>query len=174
MAYDSSRKRSVLFGGGLVSGGFFNDTWEWSGAAWSQPRPSSSPPARGDHTFTYDSMRQRMVLFGGTTNGNANGALNDTWELPSNRPPALSATFSPSTVYTGQTATLAAAFSDPDGDTPSFRWQQTFGPRVSLNNPASALSTFSTTLATSYGFEAVAADGHDGFAYSHGTVNVLP
>ncbi|MBI5778803.1 MAG: fibronectin type III domain-containing protein [Planctomycetes bacterium] len=76
MAYDSVRKKTVLFGGQNSIGNPINDTWEWDGTNWTQRTPVSSPSARMSHMMVYDSFRQKTVLFGGL-----NGpTLNDTWE----------------------------------------------------------------------------------------------
>ncbi len=89
LAYDSARRRVVLFGGsGAVRLG---DTWEWDGNNWLQRSPATVPPARAGHVLAYDAARQRVVMFSGA------GAtvLTDTWEwdgndwtlrAPSNRP----------------------------------------------------------------------------------------
>ncbi|MBI4871223.1 MAG: SUMF1/EgtB/PvdO family nonheme iron enzyme, partial [Candidatus Riflebacteria bacterium] len=98
--------------------------------------------------------------------------MTDTWTLPSNRPPRVTAAVSPAAPIPGQAVTLAAAFTDPDGDTPTWRWMQTYGPSVALQNATSAVATFATSIATSYGFEVVAGDGHEGHAYALGDVTV--
>ena len=77
IAFDSTRGRVVLFGGGNDTMAFA-DTWLWDGAAWQQLAPSASPPARLHGAMTFDSVRGKAVLFGGST---ASGtALGDTWE----------------------------------------------------------------------------------------------
>lgn len=70
MAYDSTRRVVLLFGGqgSVGTNGFFDDTWEWDGAAWTQRSPIDRPKI-GDHALAYDRARQRMVLL---THG-------DTW-----------------------------------------------------------------------------------------------
>ena len=45
MAYDSVRKKVVLFGGYPLGGGTIGDTWEWDGTDWTQVADS---PARSD------------------------------------------------------------------------------------------------------------------------------
>src|SRR5207244_11781966 len=48
MDYDSTRHRTVLFGGafqGTTSNTFFSDTWEYDGSAWTQIPTASTPPA---------------------------------------------------------------------------------------------------------------------------------
>ncbi|MGH9153337.1 MAG: RHS repeat-associated core domain-containing protein [Acidimicrobiales bacterium] len=69
----------VLFGGQATppSPNFFNDTWTWDGANWTQRFPANSPPARYEPVMIYDQARQVVVLFGGLSFGGAR--LNDTW-----------------------------------------------------------------------------------------------
>ena len=75
MAYDSTRGRTVLFGG--FDGGKRGDTWEWDGTQWIRIASSElSPPARHWHTLTYDVARGRAILFG----GDDGERRNDVWE----------------------------------------------------------------------------------------------
>lgn len=74
MAYDSTRKVSVLFGGYLGGNVFSDETWEWDGTNWSKKTPTVSPPARSLTAMAYDSARKVSVLFGGLNGGG------DTWE----------------------------------------------------------------------------------------------
>ena len=69
IAYDSSRLRVVLFGGG--------GTWEWDGNSWAQLASTTSPSPRTGHAMVYDSAHGRTVLFGGV---GSSGYLADTWE----------------------------------------------------------------------------------------------
>lgn len=71
MAYDSSRGRTVLFGGMKSAAVFFNDTWEWDGENWTQVA-DTGPPGRYEAAMAYDAQRNQTVLFGG-------GAFKDTW-----------------------------------------------------------------------------------------------
>ncbi|MFN7971908.1 MAG: kelch repeat-containing protein [Acidobacteriota bacterium] len=77
MAYDSARRRVVLFGG-YKGAARQNDTWEWTGTSWA---PGPAAPAaltpRYVHAMAYDASRQRVVLFGGE---DGQGLRNDTWE----------------------------------------------------------------------------------------------
>ncbi len=75
MAYDSSRQRTVMFGG--YYGRYRGDTWEWDGKQWAQIKPTTSPSARFYHAMVYDSGRGRTVLFGGAV---STSRLGDTWE----------------------------------------------------------------------------------------------
>ncbi|MGC4121273.1 MAG: kelch repeat-containing protein [Myxococcales bacterium] len=77
-AFDSARRKTVVFGG---EG--WGDTWTWDGAAWSKSSPldlakDGNPSTRARHAMAYDAERDRVVLFGGTDH---NGQpLDDTWE----------------------------------------------------------------------------------------------
>ncbi len=100
MAYDISRKKTVLFGGSvLVNGKWVNtsETWEWDGKNWVRINPSISPPARSGHAMAYDVSRKKTVLFGGWNGSGTRPVLySDTWEwdgknwvkmAPSRNPP---------------------------------------------------------------------------------------
>ncbi|MFT3836494.1 MAG: hypothetical protein QM723_05825 [Myxococcaceae bacterium] len=78
MAYDSARKKMMLFGGVNAQ------TWEWDGVNWAQRTPAHSPPARGSPSLGYDSKRQVLVLFGGSSYDPHGGYFNDTWEWDGN------------------------------------------------------------------------------------------
>ncbi|MBZ5638814.1 MAG: thrombospondin type 3 repeat-containing protein [Acidobacteriia bacterium] len=78
MAYDSARRRIVLFGGAGPSGQGLADTWEWDGSTWVEVTPSTSPSARYQDAMAYDSTRGRVVIFGGC--GQSSCPLGDTWE----------------------------------------------------------------------------------------------
>ncbi|HEY1954141.1 MAG TPA: kelch repeat-containing protein [Polyangiaceae bacterium] len=69
----------VLFGGygfdPKAGNTYFDDTWTWDGATWTQAQPSTSPPAR--YRLTLATLGDRIVLFGGE---DENGKpLGDTW-----------------------------------------------------------------------------------------------
>lgn len=76
VAFDSQRRRVVVFGGAL-DGGLLDDTWEFDGATWSERQPSRRPPPRTTGSMAFDPRRGRTVLFGGYANGLE---LGDTWE----------------------------------------------------------------------------------------------
>ncbi|HJQ85506.1 MAG TPA: kelch repeat-containing protein [Candidatus Binatia bacterium] len=68
-AYDSVRKRTVVFGGraGTIK---LNDTWEWTGTEWGEV--GNNPPSPRDlASMAFDPVRRRVVLFGGQDAGNA-------------------------------------------------------------------------------------------------------
>lgn len=71
MAYDSHRKRVVLFGGN----GAMDDTWEWDGLGW-QAIASAQSAGRFNSTMTYDAERRVMIRFGGW---NGEERVGDTW-----------------------------------------------------------------------------------------------
>jgi len=75
MAYDVTRRVTVLFGGANIAG-VSGETWEWNGTAWTQ-RAVSGPSARSRHAMAYDAARRVTILFGGST---AAGDSNETWE----------------------------------------------------------------------------------------------
>ncbi len=68
LCYDSTRGRTVLFGGIAQCFGFscptFADTWEFDGVAWTQ-RLVATPPARHSAMMAFDWQRNRVVLTGG-------------------------------------------------------------------------------------------------------------
>jgi hypothetical protein len=72
LAYDSVRKKVVMFGGQDGSTRLA-DTWEWDGENWIEHHPTNSPPAQSRHSMTYDSARGVTVLFGTSFKDN-------TWE----------------------------------------------------------------------------------------------
>lgn len=82
VAYDSSRGRTILFGGhDFVTA--LGDTWEWDGSSWERvvvtgPRPSP----RTEAAFAYDPDLGGVVLFGGCDRPSTflcDGVLDDTW-----------------------------------------------------------------------------------------------
>jgi cysteine-rich repeat protein len=76
MAYDSTRRVVVMFGG-VASGGYDNITWEYDGTTWRERQTVMRPPGRQAHRLVYDSARERIVLFGGNDNATS---FNDVWE----------------------------------------------------------------------------------------------
>ncbi|TMD06014.1 MAG: hypothetical protein E6J01_08655 [Chloroflexi bacterium] len=74
LAYDATRGKLVLFGGGAAT--WLGDTWTWDGRAWQQESPALSPSPRGAAAMAYDPTSGLVVLFGGISGGS--GAT-DTW-----------------------------------------------------------------------------------------------
>jgi hypothetical protein len=83
MTYDAARGEVVLFGG-CCDNGYFNDTWTWGGANWTQRHPATSPSIRVDAGMTYDAARAEPILFGGG-GGVGQPYLGDTWTWDGNR-----------------------------------------------------------------------------------------
>ncbi len=78
MAYDSTRKVVVLFGGDSDGFTYFNDTWEYNGINWTlKSIPGAKPATRTEGAMVYDAARGVIVLFGGQTDVAQYG---DTWE----------------------------------------------------------------------------------------------
>jgi len=78
VVYDAATSQLLLFGGSArigTAGGFFGDTWLWTGRAWRKLHPATSPPARHNADMIYDAADQEVVLFGGYDGH----YLGDTW-----------------------------------------------------------------------------------------------
>jgi hypothetical protein len=78
LVYDAATGQLLLFGGSSkigTAGGFFGDTWVWTGSTWTQLHPATSPPARHNADMIYDAADQDVVLFGGYDGQ----YLGDTW-----------------------------------------------------------------------------------------------
>jgi len=81
LAYDSGRRRVVLFGGRAGNDVLSAATWEYDGTAWTEVTSERSPRARLSPGLAYDAARGVTMLFGGTgSDGHATVVLNDTWE----------------------------------------------------------------------------------------------
>ncbi len=78
MAYDTSRQRSIMFGGSNF-GYTNNETWYYwaSNDTWRRVNcPDKRPSARFGHAMVYDQKNDSVLLFGGY---DAQGRRNDTW-----------------------------------------------------------------------------------------------
>jgi hypothetical protein len=79
MAFDSARKRIVLFGGYNRSDDLMNrlgDTWEFDGEKWIE-LDVNGPSGRNSAALAYDTYRSKIVLFGGRAEPGVSG---ETWE----------------------------------------------------------------------------------------------
>jgi hypothetical protein len=88
--YDVTNNRMIIFGGGPLFGGAFNDVWVLSHAnglggtpSWTKLRPTSVlpndfPSTRFFHTAVYDAINNQMMVFGGD---NDEGVFFVTWVL---------------------------------------------------------------------------------------------
>lgn len=71
MAYDTHRKRAVLFGGKYgddATSNPYDDTWEWDGESWTRMLPSPDspvPPRNFNGAMSYDPTFRRMILLPG-------------------------------------------------------------------------------------------------------------
>lgn len=77
MAYDSTRGRTVMFGGWDFNFVRLGQTWEWDGTNWLDRMPANAPSGRTLAAMAYDAGRGVTVLFGGEDGVNL---LADTWE----------------------------------------------------------------------------------------------
>ncbi len=78
MVYDAARDEVVLFGGASGSS-VKQDTWVWSGSAWTAKSPVNKPEILWGHQMAYDAARSVVVLFGGKTGGGGVLAKTYTW-----------------------------------------------------------------------------------------------
>jgi hypothetical protein len=78
IAYDSTRNRTVMFGGTVDGFALYSDTWEWDGNNWTNTG-ASGPAGRVYHAASYDSARGAVVLFGGSYRPDSALAIDDTW-----------------------------------------------------------------------------------------------
>jgi cysteine-rich repeat protein len=90
IAYDSVRRRVVMFGGNTDPPDFdtINDDWEWDGSTWTQITPRADATPVGG-AIAYDALRGRLVQF----NGQTWELVGRAWQLqsPIHSPPLLSA-----------------------------------------------------------------------------------
>ncbi len=80
MAYDSARRRVILFGGTPTvadNSVLLADTWEFDGEQWTRRTTANSPPGRTGGVMAYDAARRKTVLVGGVV---GDAAVADTWE----------------------------------------------------------------------------------------------
>lgn len=114
MAYDASRRRTVLFGGPD------DDTWEWDGATWTRFAPAVRPPVTGATAMAYDEARQRIVLCATPRTG----GFAQTWEWDGSawqRGRADPPTIAPSMTY-DPVRRVVVAFGTAGGQTPARAW----------------------------------------------------
>ena len=84
MAYDTVKKKIILFGGG-TNNDTFNDTWKLDFDSnnqtynWTQITTVINPPASFQPAMSFDASSKNVVLFGGLDEND--NALQDTWKL---------------------------------------------------------------------------------------------
>ncbi len=117
-------------------------------SSWVQRSPTTSPPARGQHTMVYDAARQRVVLFGGWSSTTYFG---DTWEWDGSnwtlRTPAVSpsARGEHAMVYDAgrQRVVVYGGTRSPDYFTETWEWSgSTWLERTTSPNPSYRTNTF--------------------------------
>jgi hypothetical protein len=73
--YDEAHDVIIFFGGYLSwqdtgdpdhNDLYFNDTWLWDGANWTEASPTRRPPAQAGSAMTYDTDRKKVILYGGS------------------------------------------------------------------------------------------------------------
>ncbi len=77
MAYDFSRKKVVLHGGGVPEGISATDTWAWDGKSWAVLSNTTEAPTEG-YKLAYDFRNQCVILMGGFAGGGPSSSL---WNL---------------------------------------------------------------------------------------------
>lgn len=88
MAFDSRRRRMVLYGGLRKLGArqyvdpAEDDTWEWDGTRWEERRVNS-PGSLDHHAMAFDDARGVVVMQGGGSNGQILGGK--TWTYNGDR-----------------------------------------------------------------------------------------
>jgi hypothetical protein len=80
LAYDSVRRRTVLFGGANRGSPMGRATWEWDGVDWVEKDPRSPAPWVTQAAMAYDPAHQRVVLFGGDDGNGRADASTWTWD----------------------------------------------------------------------------------------------
>jgi hypothetical protein len=138
--------------------------------------PSFTAPAigGGDPNAKVDLAFHLLV-----TDGCGGSAQTDTTVHVANIPhdPIASAT-GPATANEGGSTVMldGSGSSDPDNDPLTYVWTQTAGPAVTLNNPGSAMPSFSTpwvTADTPLTFKLTVSDPYGGSSYASVTVTVM-
>jgi hypothetical protein len=83
VAWDSSLKEAVLFGGYVnVSPYTLDGTWTFVHGSWTHVKPLASPSLRYESAMAFDGGDGYLFLFGGTyTTVTTSGMLNDSWKL---------------------------------------------------------------------------------------------
>jgi len=97
LAYDSGRRRVVMFGGSGAGWSVQSDTWEWDGNNWVQRFPFTIPPARSFARMEYHAATGRVIMFGGRDVHDE--PLGDTWAYDGTTWVRMNATPAPQARY---------------------------------------------------------------------------
>jgi PKD repeat protein len=82
MVWDASDDYLLLFGGRTNSGYYYNDTWSFTAAGWTNLSTSGAPPARSLFQMAYDPIDSLVIVDGGARSnpvGFGFVSVNDTW-----------------------------------------------------------------------------------------------
>jgi hypothetical protein len=84
MAFDESRRRVVVFGGGFRSSPAApaGMTWEWDGSRWIDIKVATSPSPRVGHSMTWSPAHRAVLLYGGFA---PSGSFRDLWSWDGER-----------------------------------------------------------------------------------------
>jgi len=78
MAYDSKRKKIILFGG-YNGTSYLNDVWTYGATGWTKIKATGGVPKVARHSIVYDQKNNQIVMFGGENS--TNNQLGSTWVL---------------------------------------------------------------------------------------------
>jgi hypothetical protein len=88
LAYDATTSQLIWIVGSV--------TYNWTGTAWTQLSPATSPAPRSGSVLAYDPATTKLLLFGGYINKGINrGVADDTWTWSGTTWTRLSPTSSP-------------------------------------------------------------------------------
>jgi cysteine-rich repeat protein len=81
-AYDSVRRRLVIFGGADGTQIYKNDIWEFDGVTWTNRTPATGPQPLHTYlaTMVFDTVRKKMLLSGGNIEDGGGVIDKHVWE----------------------------------------------------------------------------------------------
>jgi hypothetical protein len=83
MTYDSTIKKTVLFGGDVGGGNYLDQTWTWDGATWTRVK-KNPPTSRALAAMWFDPTLKKTVIFGGVGRKTTEDRIerpNDMWSF---------------------------------------------------------------------------------------------
>ncbi len=128
LAYDASRRVSVLYGGSHPDGQALGDTWEWDGVDWLQRNPPHGPGPRTQHEMVYDTLRKSILLFSGYgtppqpfNNSQVWSYDGDDWTLLTTSPdgPPPNVALQGQTAFDSVRGKMVTLYQGPDTTTPT-------------------------------------------------------
>jgi hypothetical protein len=83
LLYVGASARTLSYGGQVILGNAYGDTWQWDGTSWQPVLTVDAPPARCQHVVFPSRDGAGMLVFGGNTGQCSSGvaSLSDLWEL---------------------------------------------------------------------------------------------